>query len=360
MKNRAIIIDEFTRLGGGQVLGIHIVRALSDSYKFDLTTDRYHEKLDSSIFGKVTETRYGYHEGINPVRLMFRVLRLRHDLKRDRNDMEKYDLSINNHPNIFLYNAKVNVLHDPLLREMMKHGKFQRSLLSEAIKTLGIYSIYDNANIVVNGKYLFEINKTENRYLSISPRVHVITPPVSYPETVEFSAKKNIVLTFGRINPDKRLEKVIEVARKVNCRFVIAGAVNGGSENYYYKLMNEKPGNVIIVKNPSELEKNRLMGSAKIYLHTRPYESYGLTVAEAIGHGCIPIVPKSGGPWTDITANGKYGYGYDTIDDVTEIIKEAMNYDSVSIQEIYDSRHRFSFQRFKDDWERYVSEISQP
>jgi glycosyltransferase involved in cell wall biosynthesis len=355
---RAILLDEFTRLGGGQVLGIHIVRALSDSYKFDLMTDRYHEKLDSSIFGKVTETRYMYHEGINPVKVAFGVLKLRQDLKRHRKDMKKYDLSINNHPNIFLYSACVNVLHEPLLRESMKNGKFQKSILSEVIKTLGIYSIYDKANIVVNGKYMLEINKTENRYLSISPRVHIITPPVSYPETVEFSAKKKIVLTFGRINPDKGLETVIEVARKVNCKFVIAGAVNEGSENYYYKLMNEKPRNVVIVKNPSELEKGKLMSSAKIYLHTKPYESFGLSVAEAIGHGCIPIVPKSGGQWIDIIANGKYGYGYDAIDEATEIIKEAMNYDSVSIQKIYDSRQRFSFQRFKDDWERYVSEIS--
>lgn len=355
---RAILLDEFTRLGGGQALGLYTVRALSDRYKFDLMTDRYHEKLDASIFGKVTETSYVYHEGISPVKVAFGVMRLRQDLKRDRSAMEKYDLSINNHPNIFLYNAKVNVLHDPLLRESMKNGKFQKSFLSEAIRIMGIYSIYDNANFVVNGKYLLETNRSENRYLRISPRVHIITPPVLFPDNIDFSAKKNTVLAFGRINPDKRLETVIEVARKVNCRFVIAGAVNEGSESYYDKLMKEKPGNVVIVKNPSEFEKGKLISSARIYLHTRPYESFGLSVAEAVGFGCVPVVPKSGGPWIDIVENGKYGYGYDTVDEAAEIIREAMNCDSVSIREIYDSRQRFSFHRFKDDWERHVSELS--
>lgn len=355
---RAILLDEFTRLGGGQVLGVYTVRALSDRYKFDLVADRYHQKLDFSIFGTVTETSYVYHEGISPVKVAFGVMRLRKDLKRDRSDMENYDLSINNHPNIFLYNAKVNVLHEPLLRESMRNGKFQKSLLSKAIRMMGIYSIYDNANFIVNGKYMLETNRTENRYLRISPKVHIITPPVLFPGNIDFSAKKNTVLTFGRINPDKRLETVIEAARRVNFRFIIAGAVNEGSESYYDKLMKEKPGNVIIVRNPPESERGRLMGSSKIYLHTKPYESFGLSVAEAVGFGCVPVVPKSGGPWIDIVANGKYGYGYDTVDEAAEIIKEVMNYDSVSIQEIYDSRQRFSFQRFKDDWESYVSELS--
>ena len=354
---RAILMDEFTRLGGGQMLGVNIVKALSDLYKFDLITDRYHNKLDFSMFGKVIGTRYAYHEGINLVRIAFGIMRLRKDLKRNYNDIESFDLSINNHPNIFLYNASINILHEPLLRESMKNGTFQKSLLSRAIRLLDIYSIYHNANFVVTGKYMLAINRTENRYLRISPRVQIIPPQVSYPEIVEFSAKKSIILTFGRINPDKRLEMVNEIARKANARFIIAGAVNKGSEGYYYKLLNEKPENVSIIKNPSELEKKKLMSSAKIYLHTKPYEPFGLSVAEAVGHGCIPVVPNSGGPWVDIIENGKYGYGYDTVDTAAENIKEALTEASINIQEIYDSRHRFSFKRFKEDWERYISEL---
>lgn len=260
---RAILMDEFTRLGGGQVFGMHTVKALNDHFKFDLVTDCHHEKLDSSMFGKVIETRYVYHEGISLAKLAIGIMRLRKDLERHHNHIESYDLSINNHSNIFLYNARVNILHDPLLRESMRNGKFQKSILSQAIRLLGIYTIYNNANFVVTGKYMLAINKTENRYLRISPRVEIITPHVSYPEIVDFSAKKNTILTFGRINSDKRLETVNEIARKVNARFIIAGAVNEGSESYFNKLLNEKPANVSILKNPSESDKSKLMSSAK-------------------------------------------------------------------------------------------------
>lgn len=190
------------------------------------------------------------------------------------------------------------------------------------------------------------------------PKFSLLPPPASYPEAIELSAKKNTVLTFGRISPDKRLETAIKVASNLDYKFIIAGAVNKGMESYYKKLLKKKPDNVIIVKNPSDLEKNKLMSSAKIYFHTKPYECFGLSVAEALGFGCIPIVPKSGGPWMDIVANGRYGYGYDTVDEATEIIKETINYDPVNLREIYDSRDRFSFQRFRDDWGRYVSELS--
>lgn len=354
---QAVFMDEFSRLGGGQVLGMQIVKALSDQFRFDLITDRYHGKLVPSLFGKVSETRYVYHENINLLQLALGVTRLREYLKHNSNCIKAYDLSINNHSNIFLYNADINILHDPLMRESMRNGILRKTFLSETIKHLGIYSTYDDANFVVNGKYMLEISKIENRYLGISPKVSIIVPPVSYPEMVDFSGKKNIVLTFGRINPDKKLETVIEVAKRVNCQFIISGAVNEGSEAYYNKLINEKPENVRILKNPSELEKDRLLNSAKIYLHTRTYESFGLSVAEAIGHGCVPIVPKNGGPWIDIIEKGKYGYGYDTVDEAAEIIREAIKDDSDNIREIYDSRDRFSFQRFKEDWEKYVSEL---
>ena len=100
-----------------------------------------------------------------------------------------------------------------------------------------------------------------------------------------------------------------------------------------------------------------LFKRAKVYLHTRRNENYGLSVAEAIGYGCIPVVPKSGGPWIDIVEQGKYGYGYDTVNEATDIIQEAFKTPSNNYREIYDSRHRFSFKRFKNELETLTSQF---
>lgn len=347
MIRQAILIEEFSRLGGGQAVAYNIVNALSNRYQFNLITDSQHSELDPSPFDNIFETSYRYSDGISIPTLIWGIIKTKKELSNMR-DKISGALTINNHPNMFLFNADINIIHVFFLR----NSKFARF-----VKLSGIYKVYSDAKFILSGKFMEKLAKQEYRYLGISPKITVIPFPVSYPVQVDLGLKKDLVLTFGRINKEKSVESVLEIAKKSNLRFVIAGAVNRGSERYAEMLKLSKSNNVSIIENPSEEKKIELFTKARVYLHTRRNENYGLTVAEAIGYGCIPVVPKSGGPWVDIIEEGKYGYGYDTLEEASEIISGLMNKGINFRKDILESRQRFSFETFKEKLVAYVDDI---
>jgi len=359
LKKTAILLDEFTRIGGGQAVGLSMIESLSDKFRFDLLTDRKHQMVKSNIFERIFETSYDYYEGINRIKLIWKIGHLHKELEKLESMIRSHDLSINNHPNIFIFDASINVIHEFILRESVtSDGKFKRNLLSELIRRSGTYSVYKNSNLLFPGNFVAENNIDQFAYLGLTPKCKVINFPVNFPQTLEMNNKKPIILTFGRINPDKELDRVLDIARITDHRFIIAGAVNIGSEDYYDHLRDTKPENVELIRDPSEEDKLKLFTQSKLYLHTRNYEIYGLSVAEAIGHGCVPVVPRNGGPWIDIVCKGKYGFGYDTVEEASEIIKNLVSEKNSMAREIYDSRVRFSFDIFKEKFTEYALEIS--
>jgi len=355
---KAILLEEFSRIGGGQEIGISITKALQDRFKVDLITDRYHPKLNRSLFDNVTETRYSYYEGINFVRLLFNIMALRADLKHNKKDIVLHDLSINNHPNVFLFNADINIIHEPFLRDNIKSGAVSRFLTENLISASKIYSIYSDATFVLAGNYIRDRIVDDCTYLGINPRLHIIHYPVDFPETVDFTKKKKFVLTFGRINQDKELETVLKIAQNSKVNFVIAGALNRGSEEYLKKLESRKPENVRFIINPSLEKKMELFNQATVYLHSKVRENFGLSVAESVGYGCIPVVPKEGGPWTDIVEFGKYGFGYRDINEAHECINNVLGEDILNYRYIYDSRDRFSFSSFRNTFLELIDSVT--
>ncbi|MFP3200501.1 MAG: glycosyltransferase, partial [Thermoproteus sp.] len=53
-----------------------------------------------------------------------------------------------------------------------------------------------------------------------------------------------------------------------------------------------------------------VLGRSTAFIHVRPYEPFGIVVAEAMAAGAVPIVHRSGGPWIDIVRMGRYGVGF--------------------------------------------------
>jgi glycosyltransferase involved in cell wall biosynthesis len=80
-------------------------------------------------------------------------------------------------------------------------------------------------------------------------------------------------------------------------------------------------GRVKILINASEELKMEILKKAKIYLHPTKYEHFGIAVVEAMAAGLIPIVHKSGGPWTDIVEFGNYGFGFSSLEEAEYIIQ---------------------------------------
>jgi glycosyltransferase involved in cell wall biosynthesis len=195
-----------------------------------------------------------------------------------------------------------------------------------------------------------------SRFLGVNGLV--VYPPVNVEEYLPLSRNKdrdNIVLVIGRIEPAKNIASVPFIAEKVkNGRFVIIGSI--GSYSYYKHLVGlikslRIGDRVRILPNASEREKIELLGRAKIYLHPMKYEHFGISVVEAMAAGLIPVVHRSGGPWTDIVEFGRYGFGFRDEDEAISIIENVLELQGTELEslqsKIVTKSQDFSYIKFK-------------
>ncbi|MBE0634055.1 glycosyltransferase, partial [Candidatus Bathyarchaeota archaeon] len=84
--------------------------------------------------------------------------------------------------------------------------------------------------------------------------------------------------------------------------------------------------NIEVYINPPRASLIELMQHSSIMLSTQPDEAFGMAVVEAVSMGCIPVVYRDGGPWTDILEenDGVYGYAYENAVEATERIEEIL------------------------------------
>ncbi len=112
--------------------------------------------------------------------------------------------------------------------------------------------------------------------------------------------EKNLVVTVSRFDPAKGLDIIPHIASLTNenIHFAIVGRLHHNKtllllQNLIKKLgLNER---IKLYPNASKTELKKLLESAKIYLHTKVGEHFGISIVEGMAMGCVPIVHASGG-----------------------------------------------------------------
>jgi glycosyltransferase involved in cell wall biosynthesis len=139
--------------------------------------------------------------------------------------------------------------------------------------------------------------------------------------------KRDLVVTVGRVAPEKRMAIFLQIARRLpEVEFAIIGSVASDKGPYYETLRAAAPSNVSFVVSP--LRKVReLLGGAKVYVHTAQNEHFGITIVESMAAGCVPVVNDSGGP-REIVSD-EVGYRWSTVDQAVAQVSELVNDDSV-------------------------------
>ncbi len=183
----------------------------------------------------------------------------------------------------------------------------------------------------------------------------VIYPPVNVNRYLALNNEKrgNLVITIGRFSYEKKYENIVRIAEKLpDIDFHIIGSVASDlSYKYYVKIKKmieyRNIKNIYLHPNLPQKKMENLLSSGKVYLHTMINEHFGISVVEGMASGLIPVVHRSGGPWTDIVYFGKYGFGYNTVEEAAHFIKKAIKeYDSL-VKRIRERSKVFSDQVYK-------------
>lgn len=136
-----------------------------------------------------------------------------------------------------------------------------------------------------------------------SKTVYPPCPIESFSELSRIQPRENLVVTIGRVVPEKRFHLFVELARIVpKTTFVAIGSLSDETSAYYEGLKRTAPENVSFILSP--LRKVRsILGRAMAYVHCAENEHFGITIVEAMAAGCVPIVHDSGGPKEIVTSD---------------------------------------------------------
>jgi len=171
------------------------------------------------------------------------------------------------------------------------------------------------------------------------------------------TGKEDLVITVGFINREtitrKGFETFVKAARYLpEVRFVLIGDCEDRSIDLLRAIA---PKNVLF---PGFLSKTELINyyqRAKVYCQLSRYESFGVSLAEAMSCGCVPVVTPNGALPEVVGKTGFYAR-YGDVRDTVEAIRKALNSDNGEM-----ARKRveemFSLEKRKKELIRVVKEL---
>ena len=247
---KILLVSEYSGIGGTQFLSNILLEYFNENYgKTYLAVDREHAYVK---YKNIVVTPWYDKPNMRLSLQYYYATKTKKFLKNYIHN--QFDLIFNNLPNKFLYKGDINALHGFSFLDWIidEYGNINNKMALNLIKSSRMYKLYDGANFYVNSKYTLKISNKLFPSLNIRPNImKVIYIPVNSRKSSDQLIKnKKLVITIGRIAPDKNFHLLFKVADRLkDYRFIIAGAVNEGNKAYYDDLVKNKPDNVEIKIN---------------------------------------------------------------------------------------------------------------
>jgi glycosyltransferase involved in cell wall biosynthesis len=142
---------------------------------------------------------------------------------------------------------------------------------------------------------------------------------------------ENCILVICRIEPSKRIENAVYLAKLLKDRKIKAKInIVGSSEPFYQKYYNNLI-KLISDYNVSDIiefhidasfeDVIALMRKSKIFFHPREGEHFGMSIVEAMSAGLIPVVPAVGGQTEFVPVK----YQYRSLEEALRIVSSLID-----------------------------------
>jgi glycosyltransferase involved in cell wall biosynthesis len=145
---------------------------------------------------------------------------------------------------------------------------------------------------------------------------------------------------LGRICPEKRVDRAIEIAKRVRMPLKIAAKVDRADRRYFKRaiepLLNES--HVEWVGEISDREKNDFLGNAHALLFPIDWpEPFGLVMIEAMACG-TPVIAYDGGAVPEVIKEGQTGFIAKNLEDAAEAVRRVPEIGRAHCRKIFEKR----------------------
>jgi len=164
-----------------------------------------------------------------------------------------------------------------------------------------------------------------------------------YPERGDYLA------FLGRVSPEKRADRAIEIAKRVGMPLKIAAKVDRVDRRYFKRVIEPLLNDSLVewVGEISDPEKNEFLGNAYALLFPIDWpEPFGLVMIEAMACG-TPVIAYDGGSVPEVMEDGVTGFIVRELDDAAEAIRRVRTLSRARCREVFEKR--FTATRMAND-----------
>jgi glycosyltransferase involved in cell wall biosynthesis len=166
-----------------------------------------------------------------------------------------------------------------------------------------------------------------------------------------FQEKPRSYLAFlGRISPEKRVDRAIEIARRTGVELKIAAKVDAVDRDYFETKIRPLLDDPLIefIGEIGEAEKNEFLGNALAVLFPIDWpELFGLVMIEAMACG-TPTIAYRNGSVPEVLEDEKTGLIVDSLEDAVRAVDRISLLSRNTCRTIFEQR--FSAKRMADDY----------
>ena len=155
---------------------------------------------------------------------------------------------------------------------------------------------------------------------------------------------------LGRIAPEKRPDRAIEIARRANMKLRIAAKVDHADRDYFERHIRPLLDDPLIefMGEIDEQQKNDFLGNASAMLFPVDWpEPFGLVMIEAMACG-TPVIAYPHGAVPEVIDQGITGFMVQNIDEAVAALDQARRLDRAAIRRRFEQR--FSASRMARDY----------
>lgn len=147
---------------------------------------------------------------------------------------------------------------------------------------------------------------------------------------------------LGRISPEKRLDRAIEIARRTGMKLKVAAKIYPEERDYYTQtiepLLRESQSFVEFIGEVGGREKDEFLGNAYAMLFPIDWpEPFGLVMIEALACG-TPVIGWRNGSVPEVIAEGITGFVVDSIDGAVEAARRVEWLDRRVCRKVFEER----------------------
>ena len=163
---------------------------------------------------------------------------------------------------------------------------------------------------------------------------------------------------LGRISPEKRPDRAIEVARALGMPLKIAAKVDAVDKEYFEHVVRPHLSNPLIefVGEVGDKDKDEFLGNAYAYLFPIDWpEPFGLTMVEAMACG-TPVVAMDCGSVSEVVEDGVSGFISRSFPELIDSVARARLLDRAGCRAYVEAR--FSASAMADGYEEVYRQVA--